>query len=93
MCTKCNFKNSTVVGAVVRNVRRCNQRPENDHGAGLAINGSLFYVTKIATRGEGVYGHVINPNTHKLQKTLAHIRDCEFDATDYKWMDGNLLLK
>lgn len=93
MCTKCNIKSSTVVGAVVKNVRRCSQRSANDRGAGLAINESLLYVTKIATRGEGVYGHVINPITHKLQKTLAHIRDCEFDATDYKWLDGNLVLK
>ncbi|MCK1997499.1 hypothetical protein MPH47_09745 [Psychrobacillus psychrodurans] len=90
MCTKCNNRNTTVVGAVVKNVRRCNQRPANDRGAGLAINESLFYVTKIATRGEGVYGHVINPITHKLQKTLAHIRDCEFEATNLKWIDERL---
>ena len=92
MCTKCNIKNSTVVGAVVKNVRRCSKRPNNDHGAGLANHQSLFYVTKIATRGEGIYGHVINPNTHKLQKTLAHIKDCEFESTDLKWKDDNLIV-
>lgn len=90
MCTKCNIRNSTVVGAVVKNVRRCSHRPISDHGAGLAKNRSLFYVTKMARSGEGIYGHVINPKTHKLQKTIAHIRDCEFEATNLKWIDEKL---
>lgn len=37
-----------------------------------------------------MYGHVINSKTHKLQKTLAHIRDCEFEATNLKWVDEKL---
>lgn len=86
MCIECNIKSSTVVGSVVINVRRCKKRPVNDRGAGIV--GKLFYVTKIASRGEGVYGHVINETTGKLQKTQAHIRDCEFELTNYKWENG-----
>ena len=89
MCRVCNIKNSAVVGSVVKNVRRCKKRPINDRG--LSIVGRLLYVTKIASLGEGVYGYVINESTGNLQKTQAHIRDCEFELTNNKWSDGVFL--
>jgi hypothetical protein len=72
MCSVCNIKTSTVVGAVVKNVRRCSKRPAGDHGAGLAYKQSLFNVTKIASRGEGVYGHLINQTTFKLRNISSY---------------------
>jgi len=70
----------------VKNVRRCQKRSASDRG--VSIVGRLLYVTKIASRGEGVYGYVINEAIGELQKTYAHIRDCEFVLTNNKWSDG-----
>lgn len=91
MCTKCGTSESAPVGTVVINTRRCSDRTINDHGK--SIVGKLVYVTQIATRNEGVYGHVINEKTNKLQKTRVSIRDCEFKVTDYKWSNENGLVK
>jgi hypothetical protein len=92
MCTRCNIKQSAVVGSVVKNVRRCDKRSKNDKGKSLAENHVLMYIKEIATRGEGVYGHVINLKTGQLNKTLAHIRNCEFVNTSYRWQNGELHL-
>jgi hypothetical protein len=90
MCTKCNIKQSAVVGSVVENVRRCDKRSKMDKGKALAENHVLMLIVKSATRGEGVYGHVINLKTGQLNKTLVHIRDCEFVNTNHKWRNGKL---
>lgn len=91
MCDVCNIKGSVTVGTVVRIVRICKMRIEKDKGRHLAEKQSLVYVTDIASKGEGFYGHVINLNKNKLQKTNAHFRDCEFKSTNYKWNNDNTL--
>ena len=64
MCKKCNISESAPVGSVVMNTRRCSKRTWNDRGK--SIVGKYVYVTKVATRNEGVYGYVINADTHEL---------------------------
>jgi hypothetical protein len=91
MCSSCNITHNTTVGSVVKIVRRCATRTAKDKGKHLAEKQSLVFVTKIATRGEGFYGRVINIAGSKLMKTEAHFRDCEFESTNYKW-DNNTLL-
>lgn len=90
MCNICNIKQTTTVGSVVRIFRRCKIRGEKDKGKHLIEKTSLVYVTDIASRGEGFYGHVINIENNKLQKTNAHFRNCEFKPTNFKWMDENI---
>ena len=90
MCNVCRIKNSTTVGSVVMNVRRCSSRTAGDKGKHLADKEVLFYVTEVAARGEGVYCHVIKKEPGKLGKTRAHIRDCEYVNTTYNWDNGRL---
>lgn len=78
------------MGSVVMNVRRCSSRTAGDKGKHLADKEVLFYVTEVATRGEGIYGHVIRKDSGELCKTRAHIRDCEFLNTTFKWENGIL---
>jgi hypothetical protein len=91
MCSTCEIKNNTTVGSVVKIVRRCQTRTYKDKGKHLENKQSLVYVTKIAARGEGFYGQVINLEKNRLQKTNAHFRDCEFESTNYKWNYEKLL--
>ncbi|MGG1400176.1 hypothetical protein ABE288_20490 [Bacillus salipaludis] len=91
MCSICGIKYNTTVGSVVKIVRRCQSRTPKDKGKHLADKQSLIYVTKIATRGEGFYGQMINLEESNLQKTNAHFRDCEFEATNYIWENNKLI--
>lgn len=91
VCNICNIKQTTAVGSVVQIVRRCKMRSEKDKGKHLIDKETLVYVTNIASKGEGFYGHVINLRTNKLQKTNAHFRDCEFKPTKHKWVNNKLI--
>lgn len=90
LCTTCGIRKNTTVGAVVKVVRRCNTRTPKDKGLHLVDKQALVFVNRIASRGEGFYGHLINIKESKLMKTNAHFRDCEIEATNYNWVNGKL---
>ncbi|MEV9639808.1 hypothetical protein ABZ756_03825 [Mammaliicoccus sciuri] len=93
MCLKCGIKNPVTNGAVVKIVRRCKSRTGIDKGKHLADKKALVYITRIAPRGEGFYGYVINVEKNKFMKTEAHFRDCEHTQTEYIWITDKLILK
>jgi hypothetical protein len=91
MCAACNIKNHTTVGSVVKIVRRCKKRTTKDKGRHLAEKQALVFVTRIASRGEGFYGRVINAETNILMKTEGHFRNCEVIQSDFKWIKNQLV--
>jgi hypothetical protein len=91
MCSTCQLETKTLKGDVVRVIRRCSRRnPEKDKGSHLAVKKVLVIVDDNASRGEGIYGYVYHENIKGIKKTRAHFRDCEYEQTNYKWVEGKL---
>lgn len=75
MCNVCRIKNSTTVGSVVMNVRRCSSRTAGDKGKHLAEKEVMFYVTEVAARGRESMAMLLktNPVNKKKQGHILEI--------------------